>query len=504
MSRSIYQRIWGAFQTNRRRKARCRTRSSGSRRLAMESLESRKLMTATTLTLNSISDASFAAPALVAKSYQIAPASCPWQFSGIAGVSANNSAFTLGNPNAPDGTQVAFLKDTGSMIQTVSLDAGVYNLSFLAAERVNYQTQNQEIEVLIDGKEVGEVVPAGTTYASYQTSNFTVTAGTHNVEFLGVSPATADSTAFVGEVTIAPVVDSIVDGGFEGVTLAANTYQTDPTGLAWQFSGTSGVAGNGSALVANSSAVQNAPAGTQVGYIQDNGSISQTVYLDAGAYQLSFLAAQCAINQTNYEEIDVLVDPNTPNVQNVGTIEPLNTSYASYQTSTFTETTTGAHTIEFLGLNPLGGNDTALIDQATISTANTISNSSFETPALTAGQYQFAPTGSSWQFSGGGGIASNASNFTSGNPDAPNGTQVAIIEGNGSMSQSVDLIAGSYNIAFQAAQCAANAVTQGQQIAVLVDGARVGLITPVGITYSLYETSNFLVRPKHTPSSSLA
>ena len=46
------------------------------------------------------------------------------------------------------------------------------------------------------------------------------------------------------------------------------------------------------------------------------------------------------------------------------------------------------------------------------------------------------------------------------------------------MSQSVNLLAGSYNISFQAAQCDTNTMTQGQQIEVLVDGAQVGLITP--------------------------
>ena len=51
----------------------------------------------------------------------------------------------------------------------------------LAAQRVNYQTQNQEIEVLIDGAEVGVIVPDkhAPMLQRYQTSNFTVTAGTH-------------------------------------------------------------------------------------------------------------------------------------------------------------------------------------------------------------------------------------------------------------------------------------------------------------------------------------
>ena len=81
----------------------------------------------------------------------VAPNGSPWQFSGKAGVSSNGSAFTGGNPNAPDGTQVAFIKNTGSMSQSVYLDAGTYSLSFLAAQRGSYQTQNQQIQVLVDG-----------------------------------------------------------------------------------------------------------------------------------------------------------------------------------------------------------------------------------------------------------------------------------------------------------------------------------------------------------------
>ena len=46
------------------------------------------------------------------------------------------AASPTGNPNAPNGTQVAFLKNNASMSQTVYLDAGVYDLSFLAAQRV--------------------------------------------------------------------------------------------------------------------------------------------------------------------------------------------------------------------------------------------------------------------------------------------------------------------------------------------------------------------------------
>ena len=145
-------------------------------------------------------------------------------------MSSNDSGFTSGNPNAPNGTQVAFIKNNASISQTVYLDAGVYNLSFLAAQRVNYQTQNQESRSWSMAPDVGLIVPDSPVivnnatytiaYATYQSSNFTVTAGTHTVELLGMSPSTADSTAFIDEVAITPVVDSIVDGGFEQPALA--------------------------------------------------------------------------------------------------------------------------------------------------------------------------------------------------------------------------------------------------------------------------------------------
>ena len=138
-------------------------------------------------------------------------------------MSSNGSAFTVDNPIAPDGTQVAFLQGTGSMSQSVYLDAGTYSLSFLAAQRPADQTHYQEIQVLVDGVQVGLVTPSSTTYGSYQTSNFTVTAGTHTIQFVGLNPLGGDNTAFIDEVAIAPAANSISDGSFEAPGLAAKT-----------------------------------------------------------------------------------------------------------------------------------------------------------------------------------------------------------------------------------------------------------------------------------------
>jgi len=482
MLRSIYRGVLGTFRTSSGRKTR---RRDQTRRLRIENLEIRKLLTAV-LTTNSISDGNFEAPALAANAYQVAPTSSPWQYSGLAGVSTNNSGFTTGNPKAPQGSQVAFLKNNASMTQTVYLVAGVYDVSFLAAQRLNFQTQDQEIEVLVDGDSYGEIVPADTSYATYQSWNFTIATGTHNLELLGMSSSGDDSTAFIDGVSIAPVVDSLSDGGFDQPALAANSFLVDPSGMPWQFSGTAGESSNGSTIVANSSEAQNAPEGNQVGYIEESGSISQDVYLDGGSYQLSLLGAQRAIDQSNYEAIEVLVDGGQ-----YGEIDPAGTQYASYQSSPFT-VSAGPHTIELLGLDPAGSDNIALIDELAISPANPIADSSFETLALASGAYQLTPGGLPWQFSGGAGVSRDGSTFTSGNPNAPNGSQVAFINGTGSFDQSVDLAAGSYNLSFEAAQCA-NSPTQTQAIEVTVDNTQVGLITPLSTSYGLYETSNFTV-----------
>jgi hypothetical protein len=487
MLRSIYERLLGTIRTIRRPKPRPRVHT---RRLTVESLEGRRLLTTTLLTQNSVSDADFAAPNLTLKDYQIAPPSSPWQFTGIAGVTSNNSGFTHGDPNAPVGSQAGFIKDTGTISQEVTLDAGVYNLSLLAAQRINYQSQPQSVEVEVDGVEVGAFEPntpiapiTSTNYAPFQTTNFTVTQGNHVIEFLGLSPDTADSTVFIDEVAISPAVDSIADGGFEEPALPLNGYATDASGSAWQFSGTAGIAKNGSDFLTNWTEAQNAPVGTQVAYLQETGSMTQTDFVDAGTYQLTFLAAQRAIFQSSYQEVEIFVDGVAE-----GIVNPVNILYGTYNSDAFT-LTTGPHTFEFVGLDPQGGDNTVFIDQATLS-PNAVLDGSFETPQLAGGAYTFDPAGSSWQFSGTSGIAHNGSAYTTNNPDAPDGLQVGLIKNNGSISQTIDLLEGSYVVSCEAAQRATN---EDEPIEVLIDGLQVGVIAPVGVGYSLYDTPVFTI-----------
>ena len=135
----------------------------------------------------------------------------------------------------------------------------------------NGQTQSQQIEVLVDGtQDIGLITPVGTSYSLYETSNFTVTAGTHTIQFIGMNPQGGNNTALIDVVALTTAHDEISDGGFETPVLTANTYQVAPTATPWQFSGLAGITANNSGLT---SGTANAPQGAQVGFIMNNGSI---------------------------------------------------------------------------------------------------------------------------------------------------------------------------------------------------------------------------------------
>jgi hypothetical protein len=150
-----------------------------------------------------IGDAGFEQPVVGAGKYQYDPTGSPWAFAGSSGISGNNSGFTAGNPPAPEGVQVAFLQGKGSFSQSVAgWAAGSYTLTFDAAQRGNHQASKQDFEVLVDGVVVGTFTPSGTSYQSYTTAVFTVTAGAHTITFLGLDSAGGDNTAFLDAVTV--------------------------------------------------------------------------------------------------------------------------------------------------------------------------------------------------------------------------------------------------------------------------------------------------------------
>src|SRR5262249_37221528 len=139
----------------------------------------------------------------------------------------------------------------GSFSQTVAgWQAGSYRVSFLAAQRANYQASRQDFRVLVDGNVVGAFAPAGAAYAGSMTATFTVAAGSHTITFQGLNTAGGDNTAFVDDVQVvqvAPPVTGLATPGLESPSVGSGSYGSfryDPAGTPWTYSGAAGVSGN--------------------------------------------------------------------------------------------------------------------------------------------------------------------------------------------------------------------------------------------------------------------
>ena len=147
-------------------------------------------------TAGALSNGGFEAPNL-SGGYQYSPVGATWTFGGGTGITGNNNAFTSGNGLAPEGSQVAFIQAGGSIAQIVNLAAGVYMLSFQAAQRANYQNGTQIVRVQVDGVTVGTYQPPSGTYANYTTPSFTVSnSGTHTITLAGVPTSRVSLTMF--------------------------------------------------------------------------------------------------------------------------------------------------------------------------------------------------------------------------------------------------------------------------------------------------------------------
>jgi predicted aconitase with swiveling domain len=144
---------------------------------------------------------SFEVPAL-GSGYQYNPSTSGvgWTFSANSGIQGNGSAW--GAAPAADGTQTAFVQGTGSISQTLSLNAGGYTLSFQAARRnCCVSPFVQPIQVSVDGVPVGSLVaPASTSFGNVSIPLSIATTGAHTVTFAGTDPS--DKTTFIDAVTL--------------------------------------------------------------------------------------------------------------------------------------------------------------------------------------------------------------------------------------------------------------------------------------------------------------
>jgi len=317
-------------------------------------------------TAPTVGDAGFEAVSVGQGGYAYGPSNSAWTFTSQSGLTGNNSAFTNGDPAAPQGTQVAFLQSYGTISQAVAgWAAGSYTISFQAIQRAG---NNQNFQVLVDGAVVGSFQPAGSTYQTDTTAAFTVGAGSHTITFQGIDTVGGDNTAFFDAVSVASAGGTapqataavpatyVADPGFDAVVVGPGGYAYNPAGSPWAFNGQAGLSGNASGFTNNN---PNAPQGQQVAFLQTTGTLTQTITVAvAGSYQLAFAAAQRAGNNQDFQ---VLVDGTV-----VGTFRPAGSSYEWYGTAAFS-VAAGSHTLTFRGLDSAGGDNTAFLDAVSLS-----------------------------------------------------------------------------------------------------------------------------------------
>jgi hypothetical protein len=156
----------------------------------------------------SVAGYGFETPSIGSGNHQYNPSGGFWTFNGASGngsgIVANGSAFS--NPNAPEGSQAAFVQSYGTISQTLSgFTPGVnYTITYSAAQRSGQDQHGGESwNVVVDGNVIKSNNPGPTSYTTYN-ATFIATATTHALAFVGTDLAGGDNTVFIDNVRFDP------------------------------------------------------------------------------------------------------------------------------------------------------------------------------------------------------------------------------------------------------------------------------------------------------------
>ena len=174
--------------------------SGDARNFASASGTLSQTVNSTTSPIVPIVNPSFETPSIASYAFNPTAAGIGWTFSGSSGIQRNGSAW--GAALAPDGVQTAFIRYTGSISQTLSLNAGSYTLAFKAARR-NCCTlpYGQPIKVTVDGVQIGALItPPTTSFATFSIAFSVARSGSHTLSFSGTT--SLNQTTFIDEVSV--------------------------------------------------------------------------------------------------------------------------------------------------------------------------------------------------------------------------------------------------------------------------------------------------------------
>lgn len=164
------------------------------------------------------------------------------------------------------------------------------------------------------------------------------------------------------------------------------------------------------------------------------------------------------------------------------------------------------------GLNPSGGDNTAIMDLVQVYSGTTgtsvvngaVANGSFETTgSLGSAASGYSPTGTSWTFDSKSGIAANGSSLSAAN--APDGTHIAFVQRTGAIQQQLALAPGTYPVALRVSQRACCSGTNDQQLSIQLDGVEIGTVQSTNLNgYDTFVSAPFTVTALRVASVSPA
>jgi hypothetical protein len=152
-----------------------------------------------------VADASFETPS-VPGSTVANPTVSGAAFTGNAGIAANGSAWHF--PNAPDGTQVAFLRSHPTSASAIALavtglvPGATYKVSFAQSRRPD--TSTNWFNVWFDGVNIAGVVSDVPTFQTVTTSTFTAASTTGTLSFTGMVTS-GDISSAIDQVAVVRV-----------------------------------------------------------------------------------------------------------------------------------------------------------------------------------------------------------------------------------------------------------------------------------------------------------
>ena len=179
------------------------------------------------------------------------------------------------------------------------------------------------------------------TITAFQMSPYNPNSGTY-----AIGSTAANAFSALGFFAQTATSTSLLNGSFEGPYVVPGTSMKNPANAQWTFTGSSGLASNGSTLY-----TPNALNGTQAGYAQGASSLSQTLLqVEAGAYQLSFLAVQGSGSGVSANPATVTITPvgggSSTTILNLSASQLNATGWNQFTSSPFT-LPAGNYTLQF-------------------------------------------------------------------------------------------------------------------------------------------------------------